>query len=276
MNPSCKPEPDPKASAWLALYDDLRSVPRKKVPRDRTGGDHFEREAGGAYSVAPKPHYWPSKNPGDYLQNLFRFRTAWNCSHLPLVFPVYMTIIDATDIDRELEQIRNRHGIKPLVTSERDAALVELASPIPSVRWRAKQIVNKSPRKRRKAVRGSRHYKYKRKVSKRGVYKFYWSHQEERRFHGWKCLHSPEHVFLTLEEWTVIREAALARKTKSWALKKRDYNRCWTWDNVFVLVDKESVLDPRLELERPESCPRPDLRFVGKRERSTRSTSKIT
>ena len=172
--------------------------------------------------------------------------------------------IDA--IERELEQIRNRHGIKPLVTSERDAALVELASPIPSVRWRAKQIVNKSPKRSKVSSRsGSKHYMRKRKTSKRGVYKFYWSHQEERRFHGWKCLHSPEHVFLTLEEWTVIREAALARKTKSWALKKRDYNRCWTWDNVYVLIDKYRAFDPRLELERPESCPRPDLRFAGRK-----------
>lgn len=179
-------------------------------------------------------------------------------------------------IERELEQIRDRHGIKPLVTSERDAALIELASPIPSVRWRAKQIVNRNPRKRRGGARGSYHYKYKRKASKRGVYKFYWSHQEERRFHGWKCQRSGEHVFLTLEEWTAIREAAIARKSKSWSLHKRDYNRCWTWDNVFVLIDRQSALDVRLELERPESCPRPDLRFVGKRERTARSTSKIT
>jgi len=169
--------------------------------------------------------------------------------------------IDA--IERELQQIRDRHGVRPLVTSERDAALIELASPIPSVRWRAKQIVNKSPkRKRRGGARGSYHYKYKRKASKRGVYKFYWSHQEVRRFHGWKG-HQDEHVFLTLEEWIVIREAAIARKSRSWSLHKRDHNRCWTWNNVYVLIDKCRAFDPRLELERPESCPRPDLRFVG-------------
>lgn len=182
------------------------------------------------------------------------------------------SLIGAEEIGRQLELIRDRHGIKPLVTSVRDAAFIDLHSDLVAVRNRARQ---QTKPKRRKAVRGSRHYKYKRKASKRGVYKFYWSHQEERRFHGWKG-HQDEHVFLTLEEWTAIREAAIARKTKSWALKKRDYNRCWTWDNVFVLIDLKSVLDVRLELERPESCPRPDLRFVGKRERSTRSTSKIT
>ena len=228
-----------------------------------------------------------------------------------------MTIIAADDITRELEQIRNRHGKRPLVTSARDAALVELASPIPSVRWRAKQVVKKASR--RKAVSGSKHYMRVRKSLKKRVYTFYWSHQEERRFHGWKGHqngehvfltleewtmlrsaalaidkrwalkkrvytfywshqeerrfhgwkgHQSEHVFLTLEEWTALREAALAAKTKSWSLRKRDYNRCWTWDNTYVLIDKYLALDPRTELERPESCPRPDSRFnrpVGKK-----------
>jgi hypothetical protein len=175
--------------------------------------------------------------------------------------------IDADDISKELEQIRNRHGKHPLVTSERDAALVELASPIPSVRWRAKQAVKKF-KKRKSGARGSYHYKRHRKGLKKRVYTFYWSHADVRRFHGWKCARSPEHVFLTLEEWTVIREAALAAKTKTWEIRKRDYDRCWTWDNVYVLIDKGRaschVLDVRLELQRPESCPRPDLRFVNR------------
>lgn len=179
-----------------------------------------------------------------------------------------MSTIAADDITRELEQIRNRHGKRPLVTSARDAALVELASPIPSVRWRAKQVVKKASR--RKAVSGSKHYMKVRKNLKKRVYTFYWSHQEERRFHGWKGHRDSEHVFLTLEEWTVLREAALARKTKSWSLQKRDYNKCWTWDNTYVLIDKYLALDPRVELERPESCPRPDSRFVQSKKKGSR------
>ena len=175
------------------------------------------------------------------------------------------TLIGAEEIGRQLELIRDRHGIKPLVTSVRDAALIDLHSDLVAVRNRARQQIKP---KRKSGARGSYHYKAVRKSLKKRVYTFYWSHQEQRRFHGWKCLRSPEHVFLTLEEWVVIREAALAAKTKTWEMRKRDYNRCWTWDNVYVLIDKGRaschVLDVRAELQRPESCPRPDLRFVNR------------
>jgi len=180
-------------------------------------------------------------------------------------------LIGAEEIARQLERIRNRHGKHPLVTSERDAAFIDLHSDLVAVRNRARQKIKP---KRRKGACGCRHYKRVRKNLKKRVYTFYWSHQEVRRFHGWKCLQSPEHVFLTLEEWTVIREAALAAKKSSWALKKRDYDRCWTWDNVYVLIDKYLAIDPRVELDRPESCPRPDLRFVGKKRSQPTSTSK--
>ena len=64
----------------------------------------------------------------------------------------HMDVIPYTEIDKQLELIRARHGVKPLVTSRRDAALVELASPIPSVRWKAKQEIKKH--KKRKTVSG--------------------------------------------------------------------------------------------------------------------------